>query len=376
METIDLTTQPPRSPHQKMEGLYMMPRTIDKLRAKLPGGNIGVYSITTPFAPGLSLMLLDGIGVTEEWLLEIVQKVSVEDEIADWLRRNADLSSVASLNKKLFSPRIEDVLAFIPAATFYEIYPAAEKMSITSPMFEVLLEDDRLMFPNHFKNGSASALANRVAMLMSDSHSHSHTDVPKAPALRIKAIETVLAEKGLIDPMAIEEVIQAYETKIGPRNGAQVVARAWVDPSFKERLLADAPKAVAELGYSGLMGENMVALENTSTVHNVFVCTLCSCYPWPVLGLPPTWYKSAPYRSRIVMEPRAVLAEMGLEVPAETEVRVWDSNAELRYFVLPMRPPGTEGWSEQQLAAIVTRDAMIGTASATISPDEQKGAHA
>src|SRR5258708_5860095 len=142
METIDLTTQPPRSPHQKMEGLYMMPRTIDKLRAKLPRGNIGVYSITTPFAPGLSLMLLDGIGVTEEWLLEIVQKVSVEDEIADWLRRNADLSSVASLNKKLFSPRIEDVLAFIPAATFYEIYPAAEKMSITSPMFEVLLEDE------------------------------------------------------------------------------------------------------------------------------------------------------------------------------------------------------------------------------------------
>jgi hypothetical protein len=157
METIALTTQPPRSPYQKMEGLYMMPRTIDKLRAKLPGGNIGVYSITTPFAPGLSLMLLDDIGITEEWLLELVQKVSVEDEIADWLRRNADLSSAASLNKKLFSPRIEDVLAFIPAATFYEIYPAAEKMSITSPMFEVLLEDDRLMFPNHFKNGSASA---------------------------------------------------------------------------------------------------------------------------------------------------------------------------------------------------------------------------
>jgi hypothetical protein len=151
METIDLTTQPPRSPYQKMEGLYMMPRTIDILRAKLPGGNIGVYSTTTPFAPGLSLMLLDGIGVTEEWLLEIVQKVSLEDEIADWLRRNADLSSVASLNKELFSPRIEDALAFIPAANFYEIYPAAEKMPITSPMFEVLLKDDRLMFPNHFK---------------------------------------------------------------------------------------------------------------------------------------------------------------------------------------------------------------------------------
>ena len=156
MRPIDLTIQPPRSPYQKMEGLYMMPRTIDKLRAKLPGGKIGVYSITTAFGPGLSLLLLDDIGVTEKSLLEIVQKVSVEHEIADWLRRNADLSSVASLNDKLFSPRIEDVLAFIPAATFNEIYPAAERMTITSPIFEVLLEDDRLMFPNHFHNGSVS----------------------------------------------------------------------------------------------------------------------------------------------------------------------------------------------------------------------------
>ena len=198
--------------------------------------------------------------------------------------------------------------------------------------------------------------------------------MPKDPALRIKAIETVLTEKGLIDPSAIEEVIQAYETKIGPRNGARVVARAWVDPSFKERLLADASKAIAELGYSGLQGEQIIAVENTPTVHNVFVCTLCSCYPWPVLGLPPKWYKSAPYRSRIVIEPRAVLAELGLEIPLETEVRVWDSNAELRYFVLPSRPAGTEGWSEEQLAAIVTRDSMIGTAEVTLLETTQKGA--
>jgi hypothetical protein len=157
MEPIDLTTQPPRSPYQKMEGLYMMSRTIDKLRAKLPGGQIGAYSITTAFGAGLSLMLLDNIGVTEESLLEIVQQARVEHEIADWLRRNANLSRVASLNEKLFSPRIEDVLAFIPAATFNEIYPAAERMARTSPMFEVLLEDDRLMFPSHFQNGSVSA---------------------------------------------------------------------------------------------------------------------------------------------------------------------------------------------------------------------------
>jgi hypothetical protein len=157
MKAIDLTTQPPRSPYQKMEGLYMMARTIDKLRAKLPGGKTGAYSITTAFGPGLSLLLLDGLGVTEECLLEVVQKFSVEHEIAEWLRINADLSSVASLNEKLFSPRIEDVLAFIPPAIFNEIYPAAERMMITSPMFEVLLEDDRLMFPNYFQNGSASA---------------------------------------------------------------------------------------------------------------------------------------------------------------------------------------------------------------------------
>ena len=197
---------------------------------------------------------------------------------------------------------------------------------------------------------------------MSDSHSHSHTDVPKAPALRIKAIETVLAEKGLIDPMAIEEVVQAYETKIGPRNGAQVVARAWVDPSFKERLLADAPKAVAELGYSGLMGENMVALENTSTVHNVFVCTLCSCYPWPVLGLPPYWYKDPTFRARAAREPRAVLKEFGLDIPSSIEIKTWDSSAQIRWFVVPERPAGTDGVSEAELAKLITAEGMMGVA--------------
>jgi len=191
---------------------------------------------------------------------------------------------------------------------------------------------------------------------------HSHTEPPQAPALRIKAIETILVEKGLIDPAAVDEMIDAFENRIGPRNGAKVVARAWTDPSYKERLLKDGSAAMKELGFSGLQGEDMIVLENTPQVHNVFVCTLCSCYPWPTLGLPPIWFKSAPYRSRIVIEPRKVLAEFGLDLAPDVEVRVWDSNAELRYLVLPMRPAGTEGWSEDALAAIVTRDSMIGTA--------------
>jgi nitrile hydratase len=195
-----------------------------------------------------------------------------------------------------------------------------------------------------------------------DTHAHSHTEPPAEPALRIKAIETILVGKGLVDPAAIDEMIDAFEHKIGPRNGARVVARAWSDPAYKERLLKDGSAAIAEIGFSGLQGEDMIVLENTPQVHNVFVCTLCSCYPWPTLGLPPIWFKSAPYRARIVMEPRQVLAEFGLVIAPEVEVRVWDSNAELRYLVLPMRPAGTEGWSEEQLAAIVTRDAMIGTA--------------
>jgi nitrile hydratase len=191
---------------------------------------------------------------------------------------------------------------------------------------------------------------------------HSHTEPPQAPALRIKAIETILVDKGLIDPAAVDEMIDAFQNRIGPRNGAKVVARAWTDPAYKERLLKDGSAAIKELGFSGLQGEDMIVLENTPKVHNVFVCTLCSCYPWPTLGLPPIWFKSAPYRARIVIEPRKVLAEFGLDIAPDIEVRVWDSNAELRYLVLPMRPEGTEGWSEDRLATIVTRDSMIGTA--------------
>lgn len=190
---------------------------------------------------------------------------------------------------------------------------------------------------------------------------HSHTEPPSAPALRIKALESLLVEKGLVDPGAVEEIIDQFEKRIGPRNGAEVVAHAWADPAYKKRLLEDGSKAIAELGFTGLQGEDMVILENTPTVHNVVVCTLCSCYPWPTLGLPPNWYKAAPYRARIVLEPRKVLAEFGLDVPADVEVRVWDSNAEIRYMVLPMRPAGTDGWSEEKLAELVTRDTMIGT---------------
>jgi nitrile hydratase len=193
-------------------------------------------------------------------------------------------------------------------------------------------------------------------------HGHAHDAEEKGLALRVKALEEILAGQGLVDPAALDKFVEQYETRIGPRNGARVVARAWSDPAYKARLLADAPAAAAELGYGGLQGENLVVVENTPQVHNVLVCTLCSCYPWPVLGLPPVWYKSAPYRSRVVKEPRAVLREFGLELPAEVEVRVWDSSAELRYMVLPRRPRGTEGLSEERLAALVTRDGMIGTA--------------
>jgi nitrile hydratase len=189
----------------------------------------------------------------------------------------------------------------------------------------------------------------------------SHTEPPSAPTLRIKALESLLVEKGLVEQGAVDEIIDLFEKRIGPRNGAKVVAHAWVDPAYKKRLLEDGSKAIAELGFTGLQGEDMVVLENTTKVHNVVVCTLCSCYPWPTLGLPPNWYKAAPYRARIVLEPRKVLAEFGVDVPADVEVRVWDSNAEIRYMVLPMRPARTDGWSEENLAEIVTRDAMIGT---------------
>src|SRR5712692_5060317 len=193
-----------------------------------------------------------------------------------------------------------------------------------------------------------------------DDHVREHDRPLEGPALRVKALESLLTEKGLVDPKALDELIDTYETKVGPRNGARIVARAWVDPAYKRRLLADATAAIAEFGFIERQGEDMVALENTPKVHNIVVCTLCSCYPWPVLGLPPVWYKSAPYRARAVIDPRGVLEEFGVAVPADVEVRVWDSTAEVRYLVLPERPAGTEGMSEDELAALVTRDAMIG----------------
>ncbi|OLB98475.1 MAG: nitrile hydratase subunit alpha [Candidatus Rokubacteria bacterium 13_1_40CM_68_15] len=197
-------------------------------------------------------------------------------------------------------------------------------------------------------------------------HDHDHDDVDAGPPLgdlqlRVRALESLLVDKGLVDPTALDTLIDTYETKVGPRNGARVVAKAWIDPKYRQRLLENASTAIAELGYIGRQGEDMVVLENTPKVHNMVVCTLCSCYPWPVLGLPPVWYKAAPYRSRAVIDPRGVLKEFGVTVPDDVEVRVWDSTAELRYLVLPERPAGTEGLREEQLAELVTRDAMIGT---------------
>ena len=191
---------------------------------------------------------------------------------------------------------------------------------------------------------------------------HEHEGSELSPMdLRVRALESVLVEKGYVDPAAIDALIETYETRVGPRNGARVVARAWSDPAFRARLLEDATAAIASLGFMGRQGEHMVAVENTPDEHHMVVCTLCSCYPWPVLGLPPVWYKSAPYRSRAVIDPRGVLAEFGVTLPPDTRIRVWDSTAEVRYLVVPMRPAGTEGWSEGDLARLVTRDSMIGT---------------
>lgn len=195
---------------------------------------------------------------------------------------------------------------------------------------------------------------------------HHHQDPPSPMALRVKALETLLAERGVVDPEAVDAILDVYEHEVGPHNGARVVARAWTDPAFRGRLFEDATAAIGELDFLGMQGEHMVALENTESVHNVVVCTLCSCYPWSVLGLPPAWYKSHAYRSRVVMEPRAVLREFGLDVPEEVAVRVWDSTAELRYLVVPRRPAGTDHLDEEALAALVTRDSMVGTA---ILPD-------
>jgi nitrile hydratase len=190
---------------------------------------------------------------------------------------------------------------------------------------------------------------------------HEHGSELSETQLRVRALETVLTEKGYIDPAALDLIIEAYETKVGPHNGARVVAKAWSDPAFKKALLADASKAVSALGHESRVGDHLVAVENTPALHNMIVCTLCSCYPWEVLGLPPVWYKSAPYRSRAVKDPRGVLADFGVKLPQDTQIRVWDSTAETRFLVLPMRPSGTEGWSEEKLASLVTRNAMIGT---------------
>ncbi|HEX4553329.1 MAG TPA: nitrile hydratase subunit alpha [Xanthobacteraceae bacterium] len=194
-----------------------------------------------------------------------------------------------------------------------------------------------------------------------DDHHHDHGSELSEMQLRVRALETILTEKGYVDPKALDLIIEAYETKIGPHNGARVIAKAWTDPDFKRRLLEDGSSAIATLGHTSRVGDHLVAVENTPQLHNMVVCTLCSCYPWEVLGLPPVWYKAAPYRSRAVKDPRGVLADFGVRLPKDAEIRVWDSTAETRFMVLPMRPAGTEGWSEERLADLVTRDSMIGT---------------
>ena len=212
-------------------------------------------------------------------------------------------------------------------------------------------------------------------MAADDHHSHDHSGHQGSELsdlqLRVKALETILTEKGYVDPAALDQIVEAAETKIGPHIGARIVAKAWVDPEFKKRLLEDATAAANALGHESPVGSHLIAVENTQQTHHMVVCTLCSCYPWEVLGLPPVWYKSAPYRSRAVIDPKGVLAELGVKLPAETEIRIWDSTAETRFLVLPMRPAGTDGWSEEQLAALVTRDSMVGTGLAK-APQEAR----
>lgn len=201
-----------------------------------------------------------------------------------------------------------------------------------------------------------------------DGHAHEMSELSDVE-LRVRALESILVEKGYVDPPALDAMIEIYETRVGPRNGAMVVAKAWNDPQYRDWLMRDATAAISSLGFTGRQGEHMVALENSDSVHNMVVCTLCSCYPWPVLGLPPVWYKSAPYRSRAVIDPRGILADFGVTLPEETQIKVWDSTAEMRYLVIPARPDGTEGYSEADLADLVTRDSMIGTGLAR-SPKE------
>lgn len=219
--------------------------------------------------------------------------------------------------------------------------------------------------PRTFR-GTAGLAAAGTGNAQESAHDHEHQAVSSDPALRVKALESLLVEKGFVDPGALDALIDRFEHEVGPRNGARVVARAWVDPAYKQRLLADAPSAIAELGFSPHQGEHMVVYENTPKVHNLVVCTLCSCYPWPLLGLPPVWYKSSAYRSRAVIDPMGVLREFGVDLADDVELRVWDSTAEVRYLILPERPIGSEHLSEDDLASLVTRDSMIGTAKSTM----------
>src|SRR5712691_331055 len=205
-----------------------------------------------------------------------------------------------------------------------------------------------------------------------DHDDHDHGSELSEPQLRVRALETVLAEKGYLDPAVLDLIVEHYETKVGPHNGARVVAKAWADPEFKRALVEDATKAVGALGLISRVGDHLIAVENTPQRHNMIVCTLCSCYPWEVLGLPPTWYKSAPYRSRAVIDPRGVLADFGVTLPPDTEIRIWDSTAETRFLVVPMRPSGTDGWSEEQLATLVTRDSMVGTGLAKTAQEAKR----
>jgi nitrile hydratase subunit alpha len=227
---------------------------------------------------------------------------------------------------------------------------------------------DRREFLKGAAAGAAAFVPGMADSQQPATHDHDHQVVPSDVALRVKALESLLVEKGMVDPKAIDATVDLYENRVGLRNGARVVARAWVDPAYKKRLLDEATgtAAIAELGYSGAQGEYMIVLENTPKVHNLVVCTLCSCYPWPTLGLPPAWYKSAPYRSRAVIDPRGVLKEFGLDLPDDVEIRVWDSTAEIRYLVLPERPAGTERMTEEQLAALVTRDSMVGVSKVEV----------
>ena len=233
-----------------------------------------------------------------------------------------------------------------------------------------MADDSKSVGRRSFLKRAATGVAGAAipSEMHAQEHDHDHQVVPSDPALRTKALESLLVEKGLVDSAALDAIVDMYENKIGPRNGARVVARAWIDPAYKTRLLADAGPAIAELGYTGAQGEHMVVVENTPKVHNLVVCTLCSCYPWAVLGLPPAWYKSAPYRSRAVIDPRGVLREFGTELADDVEIQVWDSTAEIRYLVLPERPASTENMTEEELAAIVTRDSMIGTAKVAVLP--------